>query len=115
MASEQRLICASSAIENGGPGVRFTVSHHGREEPAFVIRYDGQARAFLNRCGHTPMELDWVEGQFFDADGELLICGTHGALYAPDSGRCVGGRCQGKGLVPIGVIEEKGFVYVEQK
>jgi nitrite reductase/ring-hydroxylating ferredoxin subunit len=39
-----------------------------------------------------------------------LICATHGALYAPDSGRCLGGRCNGKGLEAVAVVEHDGQV-----
>jgi len=80
------------------------------EEAAFVVRFRGQVAAFLNRCGHVPVELDWQQGEFFDSSGLYLICATHGALYAPDSGRCLGGRCNGKGLVKVSVSEEDGWV-----
>lgn len=107
-----RIICASDLLEDGGKGVRFTVLMHGHEEAAFAVRYLGVVRAYLNRCAHVPIELDWMPGDFFSEDGRYLICGTHGALYAPDSGRCVGGRCNGKGLRPLRVEEKEGQVYL---
>lgn len=100
-----QLICASADLEDGGKGVRFMVDWHGRPASAFVIRHHGTARAFLNQCGHVPVELDWQEGDFFDADGVYLICSTHGALYSPQDGRCVTGRCSGKGLTSLPVEE----------
>ena len=110
-----RLICASADLVNGGMGVRFVVTRHGKEEPAFVIRYGDKPRAYLNRCAHVPVELDWQPGQFFDFSGVYLICTTHGALYAPESGRCVGGRCDRKGLLPLTVEERDGqILLVEQ-
>lgn len=114
MADETRLICASGELQNGGRGVRFSVSHLGRDEPAFVIRYRDQVHAYLNRCAHVPMEMDWVDGEFFDDSGLYLICSTHGALYAPESGHCRGGRCRGlgRGLVPLHVEERNGGVYL---
>jgi len=58
------------------------------------------------------MELDWLAGQFFDGDGETLLCSTHGAAYDPAGGRCVGGPCAGRGgLRRLHVFEEAGFVY----
>jgi nitrite reductase/ring-hydroxylating ferredoxin subunit len=51
------------------------------------------------------MELDWVEGQFFESSGLYLMCATHGAIYAPDSGRCVGGPCRGARLRALEVEE----------
>lgn len=111
MAGNKHLICDAGALSEGGRGVRFTVQRHGRDEPAFAVRYDGAVRAFLNRCGHVPVELDWTEGRFFDLSGLYLICSTHGAMYLP-SGRCVGGPCSGRGLVPLAVEEADGKVFL---
>lgn len=107
-----RHVCASALLKNGGKGYRFTVVVEGREESAFVVRYGGRVFAYLNRCAHVPTELDWTPGDFFEGDGRYLICGTHGALYAPESGRCVGGRCNGKGLHPLAIAESDGQVYL---
>jgi len=110
-----QLICSSDRLENGGKGFRFQVIRHGREESAFLIRFNGVVRGYMNRCGHVPAELDWVPGEFFDGDRKYLICSIHGALYSPESGRCVGGRCNGKGLEPIPVEERNEQVYLLEK
>lgn len=83
--------------------------------PAFVIRFNGRAHAYLNECGHVPAELDWIPGEFFDDSKLYLICSIHGALYAPESGRCLGGRCQGKGLKPLKIAEIDGQIFLEQE
>ncbi len=114
MTPSLRLICASEALRDAGEGVRFTVLRGGVEESAFAIRYRGVVHAFINRCGHVPIELDWQEGQFFDITGTHLICATHGAIYSPESGRCMGGRCNGKGLTPLAVIEQDGQLYLKE-
>jgi nitrite reductase/ring-hydroxylating ferredoxin subunit len=105
-------ICSSETLDNGGRGFRFTVLRHGVEEPAFVIRYQDRVYAYLNKCAHVPTQLDWVPGSFFDSSGRRLICSTHGALYSPSSGRCIGGHCSGKGLVSLPVTEKDGQVYL---
>lgn len=112
MAEAKRLIGDVSALADGGSGLRFTVSREGREVPAFAIRYRGQVHAYLNECGHVPAELDWQPGEFFDHSKLYLICAIHGALYAPDTGRCLGGRCQGRGLKPLDVQEIDGQLYL---
>lgn len=112
MAARERLICDSAALVDGGNGVRFEVQWRGRNEPAFVIRFRGRVHAYLNRCSHVPIEIDWQHGQFFDFTGLYLVCSTHGALYAPESGACLGGRCNGKGLRPLAVTEKDGRVYL---
>lgn len=109
------LVCASETLAEGGAGVRFEVERGGTNVPAFAVRFRGRVHAYLNRCGHMPVELDWQQGEFFDISGLYLICATHGALYAPDSGRCLGGRCNGKGLVVLEVVEDDGQIFVVEE
>jgi nitrite reductase/ring-hydroxylating ferredoxin subunit len=105
------LICDSSALADGGEGVRFPVAVFGEPAVGFVVRFRGKLYAYLNRCAHVPMELDWVQGQFFEASGEFLMCATHGAVYRPETGVCAGGPCRGGKLRPITVRELEGKVY----
>lgn len=114
MAQAQRLICSSSEVEESATGFRFTLTRFDAEVPAFVIRYQGKVHGYLNQCGHVPAELDWQPGHFFDDSKLYLICSIHGALYAPESGRCLGGRCQGVGLKAIKVIEIDGNILLDQ-
>ena len=114
MAGDLRLICAADDVGEAGLGFRFTVSQGARELPAFIIRYRGKVHAYINECGHVPAQLDWLPGEFFDSSKLYLICSIHGALYAPESGRCLGGRCQGKGLKPLTVREIEGNIYLDQ-
>jgi len=111
MAGTPRLICDSAALSDSGRGVRFEIEHYGRPAPAFAVRQRGRVHAYLNRCSHVPMELDWVEGQFFDLAGHDLICSTHGAEYDAASGRCLGGPCSGTPLVKLDVEEREGKVF----
>lgn len=115
MGPAKRLICDGAQVEEGGKGVRFTVQRHGETQPAFVIRYNGTVHAYINRCAHVPVQLDWMEGEFFDLTGLYLICSTHGATYLPDTGRCVAGPCSGRKLVPLQVEESDGKVYLVEK
>ena len=105
------LICASDQVQEGGRGIRFPVSAFGDKATGFVVRYGGKAYAYLNRCAHVPIELDWAEGEFFESSGLFLMCSTHGAIYVPESGFCAGGPCKGGRLRPIGVVEEGGNIY----
>ena len=115
MVGELRLICDSGELEEGTLGVRFEVNHAGEAKPAFVVRFDGLCRAYLNQCAHVPVELDFQEGAFFDDSGLYLVCSTHGALYAPESGACMGGPCNGRGLIPLKVVEVDGRVYLKNE
>ncbi len=109
-----RLICASGELIEGGDGVRFETEWHGEVAPAFAIRHGGRAYGYLNRCAHIAMEMDWMPGKFFDGGSEYLICSTHGALYAPESGACRGGPCRGAALVRLNVFEADGKVYARR-
>ena len=106
-------ICDSDVVSEGGKGVRFPVTAFGADATGFVVRYQGVVHGYLNRCAHVPIELDWNEGEFFEPSGLYLMCATHGAIYAPESGRCAGGPCRGGSLRKICVIEREGQVYWE--
>jgi nitrite reductase/ring-hydroxylating ferredoxin subunit len=112
MAGGKRLICVASDLEDGARGIRFEIDCGRERRGAFAVRYAGRVYAYFNRCAHAEVELDWQPGEFFDGSKLYLICATHGALYAPESGRCLGGRCDGRGLQPIPVVECDGLVYV---
>jgi nitrite reductase/ring-hydroxylating ferredoxin subunit len=113
LAAGERLICASGALPEQGRGVRFSVVQGGEDLPAFAIRFQGRVHGYLNRCGHVPVELDYQEGEFFDYSRLYLICYTHGALYDPATGRCLGGRCEGRGLRPLSLEERDGGIYLK--
>lgn len=111
MVEPERVICASGDLAEAGRGVRFEVEYFGGPAPAFAVRKDGVVHAYLNRCAHVAMELDWQAGVFFDSEGRDLLCSTHGALYDARDGRCLGGPCTGKSLVKLRVLERGGVVY----
>ena len=113
MAARKRLICRTSELEECGSGVRFvTTDKNGEKLPGFVIRHNGIVFGYVNRCAHIQVELDWQHGEFFDVDRQLLMCATHGALYAPNTGECVGGPCHGAFLTKLPMIEEDDGVYL---
>jgi nitrite reductase/ring-hydroxylating ferredoxin subunit len=71
--------------------------------------------AYLNRCAHVPVQMDWGNGAFFDYSKLYLICATHGAMYLPHTGDCVMGPCRGKRLIPVAVEERDGQVILLSK
>jgi nitrite reductase/ring-hydroxylating ferredoxin subunit len=113
MARDPRLICESGALAEGGRGVRFDWPAAGGEGKAFAIRYDGAPRAFVNRCPHMGVELDWQPGEFFEETGLYLVCSTHGAIFEPFSGLCVAGPCRGARLLAIAVEEREGRILIQ--
>lgn len=114
MAGDARIICASGDLVDSGRGVRFEVEFRGQTAAAFAVRYGGSVHAYLNRCSHVAMELDWQPGAFFDLAGRDLICSTHGAVYSASSGKCLGGPCSGGPLVKLAVEEIDGWIVLEE-
>jgi len=112
MARTERLICGADALVERGKGVRFRVTTAAGEMPAFAVRYHGRVHAYVNRCAHAWVELDWDEGQFFDFSGLYLVCATHGAAYRPDTGECVHGPCRGQRLAKLEVEERPDGIYL---
>lgn len=116
-----QVICRTGQLEPGGLAFRFMVFY---EElclsvkipisvedhlAAFVVNYQGNYYAYLNRCAHLPMQMDWNAGELFDDAKRYLVCATHYAVYEPDTGVSIAGPCRlGSQLValPIRVIGE---------
>jgi nitrite reductase/ring-hydroxylating ferredoxin subunit len=93
----------------GGLAVPFDVRYAGQTCRGFAVRFEGAPHAYLNRCSHVAMELDWQPNHVFEASRRWLICASHGAQYDPSTGECAGGPCRG-GLVKIEMREERGVV-----
>lgn len=111
--SEQDSIAIDSTdLIDGGKGVRFALPMLSEFATGFVVRFKGKPYAYINQCAHVSVELDWVEGDFFTAQQDFLICSTHGAHYRPDNGFCVMGPCKGKSLKPIEVIEQNQKIII---
>lgn len=96
-----------------GESKKFLLQVRGADEECFVINYKGHFHAYVNRCRHVPMAMDWVDNQFFCEQGHYLMCQTHNAYYQPDSGECIAGppgTC-GKFLyrVPLEIVD--GVIY----
>jgi nitrite reductase/ring-hydroxylating ferredoxin subunit len=103
-------LCQSADLTDGGRAVPFDLVYGGQTCRAFAIRFDGQVHAYLNRCTHVAMELDWQPDRFFDDSGQWLLCASHGAAYRPDTGQCAGGPCKG-GLIRVALSEAGGVVF----
>jgi nitrite reductase/ring-hydroxylating ferredoxin subunit len=99
-------------LADGGVGIRFEIPAATIALPAFAVRYAGRVYAYVNRCPHAWTELDWEPGKFFDLTGFYLQCATHGAIFDPMTGRCVGGPCRGAFLEKLATREEDGQVFI---
>jgi nitrite reductase/ring-hydroxylating ferredoxin subunit len=92
-----------------GQTKKFALFVDGRETECFLVNYNGLLFAYVNRCRHVPMTMDWVENQFLTEDGRYILCATHGAAYEPETGECIFGPPCGKVLarVPLTINGEQ--------
>ncbi len=98
-----------------GTSRKFLLTCGGRELECFVVNAGGAYHAYVNRCRHVPMGLDWVENQFFTEDAQFLQCATHGAYYDPTTGECIAGPPCGKSLhkIPLTIDEATQTIQAE--
>jgi nitrite reductase/ring-hydroxylating ferredoxin subunit len=87
-----------------GQTKKFVLRCHEGEEECFVVNHRGRLYAYVNRCCHVPMTMDWIDNQFLTDDKRYIQCTTHGACYLPESGECVGGPPLGKFLAPVPLV-----------
>ncbi len=78
---QARLIYGSAELVEGGKGIRFEMDRDGEKLPAFAVRHEGCVHAYLNRCAHIGVELDWMPGEFRDDSGLYLRSAPHTGRY----------------------------------
>ena len=64
----------------------------------FVVRAGGEVRGYEDRCPHAAMPLALLPDRYLTREGDLILCASHGALFRPLDGLCVGGPCAGQAL-----------------
>src|SRR2546429_9591896 len=65
------------------------------------VRAGDAVRGYVNRCPHAGHPLNLLPERFLTADGALILCSSHGALFEKGSGYCVAGPGAGRSLTPI--------------
>jgi nitrite reductase/ring-hydroxylating ferredoxin subunit len=99
--SDTPLVVARVGELQPGQTKKFVLSVQGREVEAFLVNHDGTLYAYVNRCRHVPMTMDWIDNQFMTEDRRYIQCATHGACYEPATGECVSGPPFGQFLTPV--------------
>ena len=77
----------------------------------FVVRRDGIVRGYIDRCPHAGMPLALFPNRYLTREGDLIVCSSHGALFRPTDGLCIGGPCAGKSLIAWPVTVDDVAVY----
>ena len=105
-----KRVAAVGELEHGR-SKKFTLRRGGRDLEALLVNYQGHHFAYVNRCPHTGITLDWVNNQFFSSDNRYLMCATHGAVFEPPSGECIWGPCVGLSLQRLPIVIDDGQIY----
>ena len=105
-----KLVGAVGELEHG-TSKKFIMRRGGRDFEALLVNYEGNHFAYVNRCPHTGITLDWVNNQFFSSDNRYLMCATHGAVFEPPSGECIWGPCVGLSLQSLPLEIDEGQIF----
>ena len=109
-ANERKLVARLGELAPGTTK-KFILKPGGRAVEAFIVNFEGAHYAYVNRCRHIALTLDWVDNRFFTEDGRYLICANHGATYEPKTGECVWGPCLGAFLQRIALEIGREKIY----
>jgi nitrite reductase/ring-hydroxylating ferredoxin subunit len=108
-----RRLCSIRDLDTPG-SARFELDAEPQSNGFCVIRQGERVYGYLNRCPHTGGPLDWVPGRFLSAEGDLVQCSTHGALFRIEDGYCVLGPCAGASLTVVPLKRDGDDIYLEE-
>lgn len=107
-----RTLCRLDEIPDGG--ARGFGPAPGGFTGLFAVRRGDQAHVYVNACPHVGVSLDIVPHRFMSADGQEIVCSTHGARFVVETGLCTHGPCIGRSLEAVPVQIESGKVLVPE-
>jgi nitrite reductase/ring-hydroxylating ferredoxin subunit len=104
-----RVLCSLAELEaTGSHG--FSVGEGEWPLRGFLVKTASGIAAYVNYCPHAGHPLNLRPHRFLTPDGNLILCSSHGALFARDNGLCIAGPCQGQSLKAIPVEVMSGYV-----
>ena len=108
-----RVLCSLAELEQTGSR-GFAVGEGDWPLRGFVVSTLKGVAAYVNYCPHAGHPLNIRPDRFLTPDRNLILCCSHGALFARDDGICVAGPCQGQKLTPIPVEVQSGYVMLAE-
>jgi len=103
------VVCPLEALAEGTARA-CTVGSGTAARRIVVVRREDRVFAYLNRCPHEGIPLDWSAAGLLDREGRHLICNAHAALFEVEDGFCVEGPCAGDSLEAIPVSVTDGMI-----
>ena len=108
----QVVLCSLDELPQGG-SLRADFGGDSHAQGIALIRKGNKVYAYINRCPHQDLPLDWQRGQFLDDRGQQIVCAMHGATFRLEDGRCVAGPCKGQRLHALNTCLQDSQVLVD--
>ena len=113
MTDRQKISITEVNDLTEGEAMSFEFQTEQQKLRGFVVMYQGNYYAYLNRCPHTGVNLEWQPNQFLDRTHQFIQCSTHGARFKIENGLCIYGPCQGRSLQPINIEIAAGKIFLK--
>ncbi|MFV2057821.1 MAG: Rieske (2Fe-2S) protein [Thiohalomonadales bacterium] len=78
-----------------------------------LVHHAGQRYAYVDRCPHFGLNLNWRPDQYYNINKHYLQCSTHGALFRIEDGLCIFGPCEGASLQNVPLIRRNNQYFVD--
>ena len=114
MTADERLFVTPAGVRLGpleviadGMARNFVLQMRAGRFHGFVVRRGDRAYGYVDRCPHMGLPLAQRLDDYLTPAAALIACSWHGALFAVETGACVGGPCAGQRLTPwpVAVID----------
>ncbi len=81
-----------------------------------LLRSGDTVHAYVNRCAHFGVPLAQKQAHLLFVPHTSITCNVHYARYDWHDGHCLGGECDGVGLLPIPVVlDAQGQICIAQQ
>jgi len=104
-----RVLCSLAELEETGSR-GFAVGEGDWPLRGFLVKTETGVAAYVNYCPHAGHPLNFRPHKFLTSDRNLILCSSHGALFARDNGLCIAGPCGGQSLTAVPVEVRSGYV-----
>uniref|UniRef100_A0A7S1J504 Rieske domain-containing protein n=1 Tax=Eutreptiella gymnastica TaxID=73025 RepID=A0A7S1J504_9EUGL len=102
MDTQASSICPGKEVHEGAT---LDITHPNLvDRSGFMVKRDGRLYGYLNWCPHVGTPLNMFPNKYWDFEKRFLLCATHGAVFHPEDGVCLGGPCAGKALRPLPLL-----------
>jgi nitrite reductase/ring-hydroxylating ferredoxin subunit len=107
-----RALCRLEDLPDGG--AKGFAAPAGGFTGLFAVRRGSDVVVYVNSCPHIGVPLDWAPDRFLTADGQRIVCATHGAEFCIADGICLRGPCFGDRLEAVMIQIKDGVVLVPE-